>query len=128
MSLMGPWKGIASNDTAISNMMGIQSAKLPGNEMTTLAEGCLIRYFRPPFNERYKETFPAAEHSSYKLPYKLDANSVGFELETMQLGARFCSDAVVPNWVHTTLYALSDPSVRRAFLDFLFEPRKTDGT
>jgi hypothetical protein len=123
LSLIHPWRGTASNDEAIANMMGIQSATLPGNQMTTLAEGCLIRYFRPPFNERYKDTFPAIEHSSYKLPYKLDANSIGFEFETMSLGARFGSDTLTPRWIHTGLYALSDPSVRRAFVDFLTEPR-----
>ena len=122
MSAFGPWVGAASDEEAMANMVGVQSLILPGDQLTTLAEGSLIRYFRPPFNERYKDTFPAAEHSSYDIPYKLDVNAIGFEFETTGIGVRFKSDTVEPNWLHTGLFALSDPTVRRVFMDVFEEP------
>lgn len=48
MSSFGPWKGTASLDESIANMTAAQGITLPGDQLTTLAEGSLIRYFRPP--------------------------------------------------------------------------------
>ena len=125
ISAIRPQQGMASEDDTYDNLRGIWSTILPGNQMTTLAEGSLIRHFKPPFNERYKEMFPSAEHSLYKLPYKLDAHSVGFQFDTMPIGVRLGSDTVTPSWIHTGLYPLSDPSVRRTFWAFFTDMHQT---
>lgn len=96
ISSFGPWKGAASLDESIANMTSAQRITLPGDQLTTLAEGSLIRYFRPPFNDRYKDTFPSSEHSSYRIPYKLDISAIGFDFESTGVRVRFGSDAAEP--------------------------------
>jgi hypothetical protein len=122
MSSFGPWKGTASLDESIANMTATQGITLPGDQLTTLAEGSLIRYFRPPFNDRYKDTFPSSEHSSYRIPYKLDISAIGFDFETTGIKVRFGSNTAVPNWWHSGLFVISDPSVRRTFMDIFEQP------
>jgi hypothetical protein len=121
-NMISPWEGTVSREESITNAVDTLTTKLPGDQLTTLVEGSLIRYFRPPFNERYKDTFPTAEHSSYEHPYKLDINAVGFEFDTSSVGTRLGSDAIVPTWIHMGLFALSDPSVRRVFADIFENP------
>lgn len=116
-NLISPREGIASREESVANAADALTTELPYDQLTTLAEGSLIRYFRPPFNERYKDTFPTAEHSSYEHPYKLDINAVGFEFDTINVNTRLGSNAVAPTWIHKGLFALSDPSVRRVFGD-----------
>lgn len=121
-SSFGPWKGVVSLDESIANMTAAQAVTLPGDQLTTLAEGSLIRYFRPAFNDRYKDTFPSVVHSSYQTPYKLDISAIGFDFETTNIGVRFGSDVVAPEWWHSGLFAISDPSVRRSFMDLFKQP------
>jgi hypothetical protein len=121
-SSFGPWKGLVGLDESIANMAAAQAISLPGDQLTTLAEGSLIRYFRPAFNDRYKDTFPSEGHSSYRIPYNLDISAIGFDFETTNIGVRFRSDNVSPQWWHSGLFAISDPSVRRTFMDIFNRP------
>lgn len=121
-NMISPWEGMVSREKSIAHAVDILATGIPGNQLTTLVEGSLIRYFSPPFNERYKDTFPAAEHSSYEHPYELDINAVGFEFDTSSVGTRLRSDAVAPTWIHAGIFALSDPSIRRVFADICEDP------
>jgi hypothetical protein len=121
-NVFGPWKGTVGKEESMARATDTLTNELPDDQLTTLAEGSLIRYFRPPFNERYKDTFPAAEHSSYEHPFEFDFNAVGFEFATISISVRLKSDAVAPAWIHEGLFTLSDPSVRRAFMDIFENP------
>jgi hypothetical protein len=50
-----------------------------------LAEASLIRYFAPPYNGIYKQTFPSPAHKTYSDCYELDLNTVGFGLRPARL-------------------------------------------
>ena len=47
-------------------------------------EAALIRYFEPPYNIEYKNTFPNPAHKTYAECYELNINSVAVELDTME--------------------------------------------
>lgn len=121
-TLFLPWEGTVSDQESVDHTVDVWLTPLPNDQLTTLTEGALIRYFRPPFNERYKDTFPRADHSSYELPYKLDVNSVGFEVGTTSIITRIGSSTIQAMWAHMGLFTLSDPSVRRAFMDIFETP------
>ena len=48
-------------------------------------EAALIRYFEPPYNKIYKDSFPNPAHSTYSQCYDLDVNSVCIEMQTYEL-------------------------------------------
>jgi hypothetical protein len=48
-------------------------------------EAALIKYFQPPYNKIYKDSFPNPAHETYKECYDLDINSVCIELQTMEM-------------------------------------------
>jgi hypothetical protein len=48
-------------------------------------EAALIRYFSPPYNKIYKDSFPNPAHSTYSHCCDLDINSVCIELQTSDM-------------------------------------------
>ncbi len=81
-------------------------------------EAALIRYFKPPYNQIYKDSFPNPAHSTYTECYDLDINSVCIELNTGDIvNCRFYSEAVPKvNW-HMKDFALHSKEERRAMFD-----------
>jgi hypothetical protein len=58
-------------------------------------EAALIKYFEPPYNKIYKDTFPNPAHTSYSECYELDINSVCIEMNTSeQVNCQFFSNSV----------------------------------
>jgi hypothetical protein len=82
-------------------------------------EAALIRYFQPPYNTDYKDTFPSPAHKTYRECYKMDVNSVAFEMETSEpIQTRLYSEAVPPSWWHIKDFPLHSPAERRSLFDF----------
>jgi hypothetical protein len=80
-------------------------------------EAALIKYFRPPFNVKYKETFPSPGHSTYEQCYNVDLNAVSVEVQTEEIMLRLWSAAVEPKLVHIATFPLHNEEERR----YMFE-------
>lgn len=86
-----------------------------------LAESALIRYFRPEYNQRYKDSFPNPAHKTYTSCYDLDLNMVNVEVNTEGLGCRLKSAARPPSWTHFATYPFHSPEERKAMLDLSWQ-------
>ena len=80
-------------------------------------EAALIRYFRPDYNEIFKDTFPSSGHTTYDQCYKLDLNHLGVEIQTESIHSRLWSKAVSAQWTHIARFALHDEAERRSMFD-----------
>lgn len=80
-------------------------------------EGALIKYFRPEYNIKYKETFPSPGHSTYEQCYAIDLNTVAVEVQTEDLMLRLWSPTVPPQWIHIAKFPLHNEQERRAMFD-----------
>lgn len=84
-----------------------------------LAEAGLIRYFRPKYNEKYKNHFPNSAHSITKRLYEMDMAGLSVEINTEDLDIRLYSDARPNGFHHIATFDLHDPDERRSFYSFL---------
>lgn len=83
-------------------------------------EAALIKYFQPPYNKIYKDSFPNPAHSTYSECYELDINSICIELQTSDLvNCMFFSETVEKAPVHLKAFQLHSNSERRSMFDFI---------
>ncbi|MBK0075556.1 hypothetical protein [Bacillus sp. S56] len=95
------------NDETEKHLLNLLTTRIDPNQEITFTEAALIRYFQPIYNKEYKTSFPSGTHSSYNQCYKLDVNSVAFELQTQtDLFTRLYTDEITPNFVHTKHFPL----------------------
>lgn len=95
-------------------------------EAVSLAEACLIRYFRPRYNSQLKETFPQPQHAVLKSLDELDLNSVAVELQLQDLAISAGNETVkAGNW-HAAPYEIHFDSDREPILDSAWMPSTTD--
>lgn len=81
-------------------------------------EAALIRYFEPPYNIEYKNTFPNPAHKTYSECYELDINMVAIELDTMEkANVNIFSQSVEPNIFHIKTFMLHSSEERRSMLE-----------
>lgn len=78
-------------------------------------EAALIRYFEPPYNKVYKDSFPNPAHVTYTECYDLDVNAVCIELQTLDI-ANFClySDKIKSAPWHMERFPLHSPEERKS--------------
>lgn len=82
-------------------------------------EAALIKYFRPEYNIKYKDTFPSPGHSTYEQCYAIDLNMLAVEVQTEDLMLQLWSNAVPPQWVHIAKFPLHNEHERRAMFDLV---------
>lgn len=58
---------------------------LSEQQVVNFTEAALIKYFKPPYNKIYKDSFPNPAHSTYSECYDLDINSICIELNTSEI-------------------------------------------
>ncbi len=81
-------------------------------------EAALIRYFEPPYNIEYKNTFPNPAHKTYAECYELNINAVAIEVETLEkANYNVFSQNVPVNWYHIKTFPLHSPEERRSIFD-----------
>jgi hypothetical protein len=81
-------------------------------------EAALIRYFEPPYNKVYKDSFPNPAHVTYTECYDLDVNAVCIELQTFEK-ANFClysEKARAAPW-HMQNFPLHSPQDRKSMFE-----------
>jgi len=69
-------------------------------QQINFTEATLINYFKPEYNEKFKNKFPNPAHKTYSECYELDIFSVGVELHTSSINCKICSEVINPEWIH----------------------------
>ena len=83
-------------------------------------EAALIKYFQPPYNVIYKDTFPNPAHKTYSECYELDINSIGIEMHTSEMiNCSMYSESVKKSHYHYHNFLLHSPDERRSMFEIL---------
>ena len=81
-------------------------ADMTEQQRINFIEAALIKYFQPPYNKIYKDSFPNPAHSTYSECYDIDLNMVCIEMQTESVGLRLWSESVEPHWEHFCVFPL----------------------
>jgi hypothetical protein len=96
----------------------IQTDPIPFDQQITILEASLITYFgTSEYNKEYLH-FPSKTHTKYNKLYKLDFNSVGFELSTSIILSKLFSKKVNANYHHYERYFLHNETERKEMLSW----------
>lgn len=96
----------------------ITNATVSEQQIINFTEAALIRYFQPPYNYEYKNSFPSPAHITYLQCYDLDLNAVGFQFDTSKLLCRLWSHAAKPRCDHSASFLLNSAADRKDMFDF----------
>jgi len=106
------------DEDAAAEFLRLMTASPSFGQRLNFTEAALIRYFRPHFNEKFKDVFPNRSHTSYSECFDLDLNSVGFTIDARMLFGRLWSECVPPAWLHMHTYLLHSSQDRRDMFSF----------
>jgi hypothetical protein len=84
-------------------------------ERTTLYEASLIRYFQPPFNKTFKDSFPSTNLKVLADCYDKDFSALVAEISIDELPFVLFSDAAAHRSNHIAKFDLHDDPARRVF-------------
>lgn len=115
ITIMNPWaenkeEGGARISAGLDKLFGTSEA-----ERVTLYEASLIRYFQPPFNKEFKESFPSTNLKVLADCYDKDFSALISEICIDKLPFKMTSDAVPPSQYHTAKFDLHEDEARQVF-------------
>lgn len=84
-------------------------------ERVTLYEASLIRYFQPPFNKEFKESFPSTNLKVLADCYDKDFSALISEICIDELPFKMTSDAAAPSQYHIAKFDLHEDEARQVF-------------
>lgn len=87
-------------------------------QVINFTEAALIRYFKPPYNIEYKNTFPNPAHSTYSECYDIDLNTISIEVDTRYINCQLFSETVDPKWIHLQDFFLHSKKERKNMFEF----------
>lgn len=90
-----------------------------GKNEIALAEAGLIKYFKPRYNDKYKNNFPDKAHAITESLYEIDFIAFAVELNTEDIKVRLYSETRPPGFHHIANYDLHDPEIRKSFFNLL---------
>ncbi len=102
------------DDKHINNIL---SNPISMQQKINFTEAALIKYFKPQFNDKFKNQFPSSKHKSYSECYEIDLNSIFVEVGSDNLNCMIYSNSVLPKWTHYIKYALHSKEDRKSMLD-----------
>lgn len=109
----------AENDARINN--GIYKIKnTTDEEVISIFEACMIKYFNPEFNHIFANSFPSTNLKILSECYKKDFSFVSSEINTSrfneeEIDIELFSNQVDPGKIHTANFHLHKDEDRRAF-------------
>lgn len=91
-------------------------------QKVNFTEAALIRYFEPPYNVIYKDSFPNPAHKTYSECYDLDINSIAIELPTMEKATfRLYSKKIAPLGRHMHDFLIHSKDERISMFNYFGE-------
>lgn len=94
------------------------------NQIINVTEAGLINYFKPEYNEKFKNNFPDFEHKGYKFYYDYDYNAIEISLDPSCINVEVFSDSQNYNEWNPIKYHLNSEEERRSMFDIDFTKRK----
>lgn len=94
------------------------------NQIINVTEAGLINYFKPEYNEKFKNNFPDFDHKGYKFYYNHDYNAIEIELDTSCINIEIFSDSQNYNQWRPIKYHLNSEEERRSMFDIDFTNKK----
>jgi hypothetical protein len=89
-------------------------------QIINITEAALIRYFEPPYNRAYKDTFHNPAEKTYAACYGLNIYSIGIELDTYGIAnCHIYAQKIEPKWLHMKTFLFHSPEERKAIFDLL---------
>lgn len=85
------------------------------NEIVTILESSLIKYFQPEYNVLFKKSNHSLTRRHLKTAAELDLCALSFVLDTSELNISLYSDDCPPNQTHIGNFDLHDPKDRKSF-------------
>jgi hypothetical protein len=115
VTLFNPWaekqdQGKARIAAGLDKLFGTDE-----RERISLFEAAFIRYFRPPFNERFKDSFPSTNMSVLRECYSKDFSAVVAEIGFDGLPYELFSNEIRPRHHHIASYDLHTEEKRKVF-------------
>jgi hypothetical protein len=97
--------------------IAIHAESLSEAQRISIIEASLIRYFRPAYNIKFKDSFPSTNMKTLHTCYQYDLNAVIVEIDTECVAAITFSEAVEPQSTHVAKFDLHSPSERLSFFE-----------
>lgn len=115
ITVMNPWAknkddGPKRISAGLDKLFGTSDA-----ERVTLYEASLIRYFQPPFNKEFKDSFPSTNLKVLADCYEKDFAALISEICIDELPFKLTSGAVAAAQYHTAKFDLHEDEARRVF-------------
>lgn len=86
--------------------------KFTEQQRINFTEAALIKYFEPPYNKIYKDSFPNPAHSSYSECYALEISAILVEVDISDVRRKLFSNKVPANYRHLGRFYLSSDEDR----------------
>ena len=97
----------------VSDQRNVEQNPISLNQLITITEASLIKYFNTyEYNKEYLN-YPSKEHKSYDECYKMDFNSTSFELCTESIYTRLWSKSIEPKSIHHRNFFLHNGTDRK---------------
>jgi hypothetical protein len=93
-------------------------------QIINITEAALINYFKPEYNDKFKNNFPDVEHLGYKYYYDLDFNSVLVELDPTAINVNLYSKEKKYKIFNPIKYTLHPENVRKSMFDIFSESKR----
>lgn len=87
------------------------------NQIINVTEAALINYFKPEYNEKFKDNFPDIAHKGYKEYYDLDYNAISVELDPDAISVNFFSQEKRYMQYRSIKYPLYSEEIRKSMFD-----------
>lgn len=107
------------DDRDVLNDFRRQKQEITEDLQIALIEASLIKYFQPPYNNKYKNRFPHPTQKILEEVYSIDFGALTVEINTESVNARLLSGARNAGYHHIGSLDLHDPSIRRSFFNLM---------
>ncbi|MEC1664506.1 hypothetical protein [Bacillus halotolerans] len=104
----------------LQEVVGNPPLKL-NKQIINITEAALINYFKPYYNDKFKDNFPDVEHKGYKQYYDLDYNAVSVELDPDSINLRLYSKERSYKIFESIKYSLHPENIRKSMFDIFLE-------
>jgi hypothetical protein len=117
-----------SEEEDMQHMKGILNAQAikVNDQIINITEAALINYFKPDYNEKFKDNFPDIEHVGYRHYYDLDYNSLLVEIDTDTIVSKiFSKERAYPHF-GAIEYNLHPENIRKSMFDIFEDINKNE--
>ncbi|RZM07942.1 MAG: hypothetical protein EOO88_50965 [Pedobacter sp.] len=106
-------------DRDVVSALRRQEEKITEDLQISLIEAGLIKYFQPPYNDKYKNRFPHPTQKILEQVYDIDFGALTVEINTEPINARLRSGSRGVGAHHIASFDLHDVSTRRSFFNIM---------